>query len=128
MMQITCYRCGRIHRLGRLAGDFVCPCGEKTNLEELRLFQQISGEIEDKERFDEIQKMADDISARIVSGEFSPVDLDIAKEKLRSVCEEHFPEKMYLFEMLYESRFRRLWQQFRQDLEEGNLEGGDAPE
>jgi hypothetical protein len=94
------------------------------NLEELRLFQQLSEEVEDKQRFEEIQRMADDISARIVSGEFSPVDLDIAKEKLRALCEEHFPEKMYLFDMLYESRFRRLWQQFRQEFEANDFEGG----
>lgn len=73
--------------------------------------------VQDRQQFEEIQKRADDICLKIVSGEYSKVDLEIAKESLRDLCGRYFPEKMYLFDMLYASRFKRLWEQFRSDSE-----------
>ncbi|GAF73622.1 unnamed protein product, partial [marine sediment metagenome] len=32
-------------------------------------------------------------------------------------CRELFPSRMDLFEMIYESRFDRLWEQFREGVE-----------
>lgn len=113
-MQMTCLRCGRVHHPPFNSGKFLdCPCGEKINLEEWRAFQKIIEDIEDKQKFDDIQRTADEISSKIISGEFSKIDFEIAKEKLRDMCAEYFPERMYLFYILYESRFKRLWEQFR---------------
>ncbi len=113
-MQLACLRCGRIHHPPFAGGKSLkCPCGEKIDLEEFLAFQKIIEDIEDKQKFDEIQKAADEISSKIISGEFSKIDFEIAKEKLRDMCSEYFPERMYLFYIIYESRFKRLWEQFR---------------
>jgi hypothetical protein len=89
-------------------------------LEEIRAFAQVVGGVEDEERALEIQKLADEVSLRILNEEYSRVDVEIAKARLREKCLEYFPERMYLYDMLYESRFQRLWEQFR---EKGESEG-----
>jgi hypothetical protein len=33
-------------------------------------------------------------------------------EELRSLCREMFPDRLELFEMVYQARFKRLWEQF----------------
>jgi hypothetical protein len=35
---------------------------------------------------------------------------------LRTDVARYFPEKMALYDLIYESRFRRLWNQFRQSV------------
>lgn len=115
-MRLVCFRCGHIHQPTLSEEPFFrCSCGEEINLDEFRSFEKIVEDIEDKYQFDEIQNLADEISSKIVSGEYSKVDFEIAKEKLRQMCEEYFPEKMYLFDMIYASRFKRLWEQFRSE-------------
>ena len=119
-MTFTCFHCGREYHL-KLSEEkfFRCSCGEQIDLEELKVFEEMVEEIQDKQQFEEIQKMADDICVKIVNGEYSEVDVEIAKEKLRERCSNYFPEKMYLFHMIYESRFKRLWEQFRNEAGSG---------
>lgn len=62
-----------------------------------------------------IQRMADRICEMIVSGEEAPIDLEIQQGALREEIARVFPDKQALYQLLYESRFRRLWQQFRHD-------------
>jgi hypothetical protein len=40
-------------------------------------------------------------------------EIQSARLELRSEAERLFPEKSQLYEIIYESRFRRLWKQFR---------------
>jgi hypothetical protein len=58
--------------------------------------------------------MSDDIVDRILRGE-PGVDVAIAIEGMRRRCEEWFPGRSDSFERLYESRFRRIWSQWRPD-------------
>lgn len=60
-----------------------------------------------------LQAQADRICAMIVSEEAHPVDIEIQQITLREAVSRAFPEKAALYQLLYESRFRRLWQQFR---------------
>ena len=60
-----------------------------------------------------LQKQADRISEMIVSGDGLPVDIEIQQAALREAVARVFPEKQALYQLLFESRFRRLWQQFR---------------
>jgi nucleoside-triphosphatase len=60
-----------------------------------------------------LQRQADRICELIVSGDVPLVDIEIQQEALRAAVARAFPEKQALYELLYESRFRRLWQQFR---------------
>jgi hypothetical protein len=61
----------------------------------------------------ELSKMADRVCQLILSSDWPDVDVAIEKEKVRAFCEESFPDRMELYEMIYESRFQRLWDQWR---------------
>lgn len=60
-----------------------------------------------------LQRQADRISEMIVSGDTALIDIEIQQAALREAIAKAFPEKTGLYHLLYESRFRRLWQQFR---------------
>ena len=60
-----------------------------------------------------LQRQADRICELIVSGEVPLIDIEIQQAALREAVARAFPEKQALYQLLYESRFRRLWQQFR---------------
>jgi len=61
----------------------------------------------------ELSKMADRVCHLILSSDWPDVDVAIEKEKVRAFCEESFPDRMDLYEMIFESRFQRLWDQWR---------------
>ena len=53
----------------------------------------------------ELSKMADRVCQLILSSEWPDVDVAIEKEKVRAFCEETFPDRMDLYEMIYESYY-----------------------
>lgn len=59
-----------------------------------------------------LSRMGEKIVDQILFG-FPRVDIDIAISRMRDRCEEWFPDRLELFEMVYESRFDRIWEQFR---------------
>jgi hypothetical protein len=61
----------------------------------------------------ELQRMADRVCVLILSSDLPAVDIEIEKNKVRERCLELYPEREQLYEMVYESRFQRLWEQFR---------------
>lgn len=63
------------------------------------------------------QRNADRISFLIVATDYARVDIAIEIERLREECRRLYPHAMDLFERIYESRFTRLWEQFRGDEE-----------
>ena len=66
----------------------------------------------------------------IVASDCSDREIDIERLHLRVQAAALFPEEMPLYEMVYESRFRRLRQQFFVSrLEDKNFSGcGEVPE
>ena len=60
-----------------------------------------------------LQRQADRICELIVSGDVPQIDIEIQQAALREAITRTFPDKQGLYQLLYESRFRRLWQQFR---------------
>ncbi len=72
-----------------------------------------------RERMRELQRMADHVCSLILISDYPEIDIVIEKSDVRERCEELYPERMDLNEMIYESRFNRLWEQFR-DLDEQN--------
>ncbi len=70
-----------------------------------------------RERMDELRRMADRVCVLILREDYPAIDIALEKAKVRERCEELFPDRMDLYEMVYESRFRRLWEQFRAPLE-----------
>jgi nucleoside-triphosphatase THEP1 len=62
-----------------------------------------------------LQRQADRICEMIVTGDVPLIDIEIQQASLREAVARAFPDKQALYQLLYESRFRRLWQQFRRD-------------
>jgi hypothetical protein len=60
------------------------------------------------------QRHVDRLSFLIVASDCSDREIDIERLHLRVQVAALFPEKMPLYDMVYESRFRRLRQQFRE--------------
>lgn len=60
-----------------------------------------------------LQRQADRICEMIVSGEAPHIDIEIQQAALREAVARRFPDQQALYQMIYDSRFRRLWQQFR---------------
>ncbi len=75
-----------------------------------------SGESSDPEgraAMEELAREADRVATRIKDESYSRVDIIVAISLLRERCLELFPDREDLFSMIYESRFARLWEQFR---------------
>ena len=68
------------------------------------------GEQKDLER---LKRAVDYVCQLILKEDYPEIDIEIEKKKLKELCEELFPDKVYLYDLIYESRFRRLWEQFR---------------
>ena len=60
----------------------------------------------------EIARGADRIASMILFGDLPDVDVDLAIERLRDRASELCPGRDRLFEMVYESRFARLREQW----------------
>ena len=66
-----------------------------------------------RETMREFQRMADWVCTLILSSRPSRYRIEIEKNKVRERCLELYPDREELYEMVYESRFQRLWEQFR---------------
>jgi shikimate 5-dehydrogenase len=93
-------------------------CGNTVRFEHRELFNEKEHLIEEK-KIVEIKRLADRIAFLIVSTDYPEIDIMIEKEKLREKIMEAFPDKAYLYEMIYEPRFQRLFEQFR---EQGDID------
>lgn len=67
----------------------------------------------EEETYRELQRRADRIGSLIVASDYPAIDVVIEIRKLREFAERRFPGRTALFERIYESRFKRLWEQFR---------------
>jgi len=72
-----------------------------------------AGAAGEEARYRELQRRADRICSLIVASDLPGVDVAIQVRNLREYAERFFPGRSGLFERIYGSRFRRLWQQFR---------------
>ena len=68
---------------------------------------------EENEKLEAFQRKADRIAFLIVASDYERIDVEIEKAELRQECARLFPDKLELYDMIYESRFQRLWDQFR---------------
>ena len=120
-MAIQCPKCGRQYdvTLFQFGNKVLCDCGELIDRQDPMTIKmkdmpaQIEKEKIEKEKIEHFQRMADRVSFLIVASDYPEVDIEIEKSKVRRVCEELFPDKLWLYELIYEARFKRLWEQFR---------------
>ena len=119
-MAVHCPKCGLGYEvtLFESGREMICSCGAVVRLEDdetLQALKFLVDDIEDKEILDELQREADRICGHILRGDLPDVDVEILKSNLRQQFEIHFPDKMSLYDMVYEARFKRLKEQFGQD-------------
>lgn len=92
----------------------MCTCGKTFGLQHKEISGELSHAVRDEEgKIIKIRKLADKIAFLIVSTDHPEIDIEIEKEKFREEIAELFPDKAYLYELIYEPRFRRLKEQFR---------------
>ena len=60
---------------------------------------------------DELRRRADAITSRLLYSDEPRVDIDIAIQGLRDFVEERFPDRVWLFDCIYEARWQRLREQ-----------------
>jgi hypothetical protein len=65
------------------------------------------------------QRRVDRLCFLIVATDTAEREIEIERLYLRTEAARLFPEKYHLYPMLYESRFRRLKQQFRSPVRDG---------
>ena len=63
--------------------------------------------------------MANRVCVLILNTDLPAIDIEIEKNKVRERCLELYPDKEDLYDMIYESRFQRLWEQFREPEQSG---------
>jgi hypothetical protein len=113
---VSCRRCGASYARVLLdpEGPARCRCGDllDTSGPEPHF---VDGEAlhAEEAKLRELSRAADQVCSMIVASDCPRIDVDIQRAELRRRARRLFPDKMELYEMIYESRFRRLWEQFR---------------
>jgi len=111
-MEFICPFCRTLHDVDPLPDQFVCSCGHPLKLEGIK--SHYKQEARRKMRL--IQQKANHICSLILMSGYPEVDIEIEKTKLRDLVRMMFPDQMDLYRMIYESRFERLWEQFRTEI------------
>ena len=117
-MAIRCPRCGAKHDVAELEEEtqLKCQCGFSLDLslvESAEDFLRYCEGTEERKRAREIQRDAQIICQMILNNECQKIDIEIAKSALEEKVRDFFPDKMDTYRMIYEARFKRLWDQFR---------------
>ena len=117
-MAIRCPHCGQEYDVALFQFDrkIRCHCGKELDLaliETVQDFERYLESVEEREKAREIQEAAGLICRMILDDSCAEVDIEIAKSKLKDRVAELFPDKISVYEMIYEARFKRLWEQFR---------------
>jgi hypothetical protein len=116
MMAITCPNCSRQFdvTLFQFGKPVRCDCGALIDPLRWWLGPDVEAEREREERaLGEMRRLVDRVCFYIVCTDYAAVDVKIEAAGAKRRCEELFPGKSHLFDMIYGSRFRRLWSQFR---------------
>ena len=70
-----------------------------------RIGEEARADVED------LARRADRVTALLLYSDLPEIDVEIAINELREFCRRHFPDRMDLFRMVYESRWSRLREQ-----------------
>lgn len=71
------------------------------------------GVVPSEQAYSRFQRRVDRLCFLIVATDISERDINIERLFLRTEAARLFPERFPVYDMLYESRFRRLIEQFR---------------
>ena len=116
-MAIRCLYCGRGYDVTLFEFDrsITCVCGKTVTFKHEQMTDEalLARRYEDR-KVREITTMADRIASLIVCSDYPMIDIEIEKQKLRERISELFTDKIDLYYLIYEPRFRRLKDQFRE--------------
>jgi hypothetical protein len=116
-MAVRCSYCNREYDITLFEFDrsITCICGKTVTFKHEQMTDEalIARRSEDR-KVREIQNMADRIASLIVGSDYPMIDIEIEKQKLKNRISELFPEKIGLYDLIYEPRFSRLKEQFRE--------------
>ena len=116
-MAVRCSYCSREYDITLFEFDrsITCVCGKTVTFKHEQMTDKalMARRSEDR-KVREIQSKADRISSLIVGSDYPMIDIEIEKQKLRKRISEIFPDKIDLYDLIYEPRFRRLTEQFRE--------------
>jgi hypothetical protein len=66
-----------------------------------------------EEPSERLRRLADRVASMIVTSSCSDLECALTERELRMECLGLLPDRMQLYEWVYEARFRRLREQFR---------------
>jgi hypothetical protein len=69
--------------------------------------------VPEEARIGALKRWADRICFLIVASDIADYEIEMEKRALRRWCGSQFPDRMDLYDRVFEARFQRLWQQFR---------------
>lgn len=120
-MSVRCPNCKREYdiTLFEFGRKITCECGRvvKPNHQESlnnlnKILKRFEIELEE-EKLLMIKRASERIASLILDPEYPKIDIEIEKGKFKGLIKEQFPEKVYLYDLIYEPRFKRLEEQFR---------------
>lgn len=115
-MAVRCSYCGRDYdvTLFEFGRSVTCVCGKTVMFKHEQMTDKaILAQSAEDRKIREIRAMADRIASLIVGSDYPMIDIEIEKQKLKERIAELFPDKIDLYDLIYEPRFRRLKDQFR---------------
>ena len=116
-MAVRCSYCSREYDFTLFEFDrsITCVCGNTVTFQHEQMSDEalLARRSEDR-KVREIRAIADRIASLIVGSDYPMIDIEIERQKLRERISELFPDKIYLYDLIYEPRFRRLTEQFRE--------------
>lgn len=63
-----------------------------------------------------LARASDRLCSRILHEDIEWIDVQIEIDQLRAMVAAEYPERVEFFDRIYESRFRRLWEQWHDDV------------
>lgn len=70
-----------------------------------------------QQEYERLQQRVHRICALILMEDYPGADIAVERSLLRGEIADNHPEVLDLYDMIYEGRFERLWEQFRTPLE-----------
>lgn len=115
---IRCPKCAQSHDVTEFEGAqrIQCRCGFNLKISmiaSIEDFLRYSESEDERKKAEEIQRDAAMICRMILDDDFSRVDVELAEANLKEKVARLFPDKIKTYEMIYQARFERLWDQFR---------------
>jgi len=120
-MSIRCPECKKEYssELFKESSEIFCDCGQILGIGQEEVFehlQQICNQYElnlEEVKLEHIRRSSDRIVTLILNSNCEKSDIDREKMMLKQLIEAISPESIHLYELIYEPRFQRLWDQFR---------------